>query len=129
MRIVSELIKPSVHLRLCDGCPIANIDSIEACATVTQIQVHRTNPPLDFHPDAVQRMLHTIAKRNRELARFIADPREYPGDELLALMGQFDSSPTGRYMLARCFPGIPSFFKITITDSPLAGLKKRKRSL
>jgi hypothetical protein len=78
-------------------------------------------------PDSVQQKLQAIAMRNRELARFVADPHAYPsGDDLVALMSQFDSSPTGRYMLARGFAGIPSFFKIKSTDSSTVGPKKRK---
>jgi hypothetical protein len=105
------------------GCRIENFDVIAACATVTQIQLRNRISPINFRPGELQ----VIAARNRELARFIANPREYPGDELLALMSQFGSCPTGRYMLARCLPGIPTFFKIKITDSPTSGPKKRKR--
>ena len=99
------------------------MDAIEACATVTQIQSDR---PVDF-PRAAQQKLQAIATRNHELARFVANPHDYPADELLKLMTQFDKSPTGLYMLVRCLPGIPSFFKSNeITDSSTAGAKKRK---
>ena len=126
MRIVSALIKPSVEdLTLMYGCPTDVLDVIEACATVTQIQLG------EFQIDSVKRRLgklEAFATRNCELARFVANPRAYPsGDELLALMSQFDNCPTGRYMLARCFPAIPSFYKSASTNSSTAGAKKRKR--
>jgi hypothetical protein len=132
-KIASQLIQPSVqHLTLDFGCPIEVMDVIEACATVTQIQLHNDLPPFDFRPVEVQEKLREIVTRNRNLARFVANPRAYPGDELLALMTQFDKSPTGRYMLARCLPGIPSFFKInriaTSADMCTAEAKKRKRT-
>ena len=124
MRLVANLIKPSVQqLTLEYCCPIEVMDAIEACATVTQIQSDR---PVDF-PRAAQQKLQAIATRNRELARFVANPHDYPADELLKLMTQFDKSPTGLYMLVRCLPGIPSFFKSNeITDASTAGAKKRK---
>ena len=128
MRIVAELIKPSVQqLTLLRHCPIEVMDVIQACATVTQIQLLLDgNPSLDFTPAAVQQKLQAIATRNCELARFVANPRAYPGDELLALMHQFDNCPTGRYMLACCFPEIPFFLRIKCADSTTAGPKKRK---
>jgi hypothetical protein len=130
MRILSELIKPSLlqRLNLLDGCPIEAMDAIEACATVTRIQLDRIFAPRCFEAAAVQKKLKKIKRRNRELACFVASPRDYPsGDELLTLMRQFDNCPTGRYMMARCFPGIPSFFKSKSTDSATAGAKKRAR--
>ena len=96
-------------------------DSVDACATVTEILLHEKDPPHHFLPDSVRQKLQAIVARNRKLARFVTDPSVYPGDELLAVMRQLDSSPTGRYMLARCFPGIPSFFKIEGTDSSTTG--------
>ena len=130
--IVMELIKPSVQqLTLVDGCPIEVIDAIEACTTVTEIRLGSTYTPSNFSPAAVQQKLQAIATRNRELACFVAKPNNYPSsDELLALMHKFDSNPTGRYMLARCFPGIPSFITIKSADSvsSTTGPKKRKRS-
>ena len=118
-RIVSALLlhKPSPgvqQLILNQGCRIENMDIIEACITVTQIQLDNASPPTDFSPTAVQDKLQEIATRNRNLARFVANPQDhYPGEnELLKLLCQFDSSPTGRYLLASCFPNIPSFFKI-----------------
>ena len=129
LRIVSELIKPSVdELTLTDCCPIEVMDVIEACATVTQIQLDNDNPPRNFLPDANQEKLQEIATRNRALACFVANPRTYPDDELLKLMRQFDNSPTGRYMLAQSFPGIPFFFKIKSADSSTACTNKEKRS-
>ena len=128
LRIVSELIKASVEqLTLNFGCPIENLDAIDACANVTQIQLASHFAPSDFCPDAVHQKLQTIAMRNRELARFVANPHKYPHNDLLKLMRQFDNSPTGRYMLARCFAEMPSFFKIKSTVSPMAGWKKRTR--
>ena len=128
MRVWSGLIKPSVQqLVLMNSCPIQVMDAIEACSAVMQIQLDDTMP-LAFRPAAVQQRLQAIATRNHELARFVANPRLYPGDELLALLHKFDKIPTGRYMLARCFPEIPSFFKTNETnDSSTAGAKKRKR--
>jgi hypothetical protein len=129
LRIVSALIKPSVvQFTLRSGCRIEIMDVIAACATVTQIQLNEYNPPIYFTPAAEQRKLQAIATRNRELARFVANPIAYPRDDkLVALMSQFDNSPTGRYMLACCFPGMDSFFKIKSTDLSAARPKKRKR--
>lgn len=112
LRIVSDLITPSVQkLTLYGGCRIENIDLIEACTTVTQIELCAYDVPAEFSPVAIQRLLQTIAKRNRELARFVANPGAHPHNELLTLMSQFDSVPPGRYMLARCFPEIPLFLR------------------
>ena len=123
MRIILELFKPSLlqELILYEGCPIEAMDAIEACASVTKI---RHLKPSWLKPAAVQQKLHEIATRNNELARFLQNPRAYPsGDELLALMSQFDNCPTGRYMMARSFPGIPSLLNRKTT----AGAKKRSR--
>ena len=112
MRVVSELIKQTLQqVTLIDGCRIEVMDAIEACATLTQIQLIENYPPTDFRPAAVQEKLLSIVTRNRELARFVANPRGYPDGKLLTLMRQFDNCPTGRYVLARCFPAIPSFFE------------------
>ena len=126
--IVSKLIKPPVQqLTLQQGCPMKAMDAIEACTTVTQIRLDNTLMPRNFRPAAVREKLQNIATRNRELARFVANPRAYPVEELLVLLRQFDKSPTGRYMLARCFPGIPSFFNSKSAGSSTTGPKKRKR--
>ena len=124
-KILSEFIKPSVQeLNLGHGCGIEVMDVIESCATITQIQMDDSFPPTDCR----RLKLQTVATRNRELALFVASPRVYPGDMLLKLLRQFDNSPTGRYMLARCFAEIPYFFKINkSTDPSTAGPKKRKR--
>ena len=128
MRVVSALIQPSVQqLTLLYGCPIEVMDVIEACASVTKIQLDDYNPPVDFRPAEVQEKLQAIAMRNRQLARFVANPRAYPVEELLVLMTQFDKSPIGRYMLARCLPGIPSFFKSKSTHSSTVEAKKRAK--
>ena len=113
-------------------CPTEVIDEIEACATATVMQI-----PLDatfqldgFQPAAVEQKLLAVAPRNRDLARFIANPRACPSrDGLLALISQFDNYSTGRYIiLTRCLPGIPAFFKSKSTDSPRARVKKRKHT-
>ena len=126
---LSGIIKPTVkELTLESSWPIEVMDAIEACPSVTQIQHDHQFRQSGLRRSAVQRKLQAIAARNRALARFVADPRAYAGDELLTLMRQFDNCPTGRYMLARCLPGIPSFFKIqNSTDSSTTGPKKRKR--
>ena len=130
LRIVSELIlQPSVQqITVHEDCRIEIMDAMESSTTVTQIQIYdRICPPFDFRSDAVQQKLQTIATRNRDLARFAANPREYPRRDLLALMRQFDGSPTGRYMLACGFVEIPSFFKIKkSTDSSKVQPKKRR---
>jgi hypothetical protein len=110
--IVSKLIKPSVQkLTLDPYCRIEVMNAIEACTSVTRIELNSASPPSDFRPVAVQQKLQEIATRN--LARFVASPCVYSsGNALLALMHQSDYSPTGRYMLARCLPGIPCFFEI-----------------
>jgi hypothetical protein len=128
MHFVSELIQPSVQqLKLRSRCRYEVMHVIEACATVTRIQHNKSSRSTAFNPPAVQYKLQTITTRNRDLARFVTNPRAYPGEDLLALMGQCDKCPTGRYMLARCFPGIPSFFNMNGTDASKAGVKKRKR--
>ena len=126
---LSGIIKPTVkELTLESSWPIEVMDAIEACPSVTQIQHDHQFRQSGLRRSAVQRKLQAIAARNRALARFVADPRAYAGDELLTLMRQFDNCPTGRYMLARCLPGIPSFFKIRkSTDPSTTGPKKRKR--
>ena len=94
-----------------------------------QIQLDVTFQLDGFQPAAVEQKLLAVAPRNRDLARFIANPRACPSrDGLLALISQFDNSPTGRYMLARCFPGIPAFFKSKSTDSSRVRAKKRKHT-
>ena len=113
LRIISELIKPSVEQLTVDySCQIEVLDVLEECATITQIQWTKLITPIDFPPPEIQPKLQTIAARNVELARFVANPPAYPGSDLLALMSKFDSCPTGRYMLACSFAGMPSFFKI-----------------
>lgn len=123
MRIVSELFKSSLEQltftwrRGCDFRIEEIMDVIEACATVTQIQqLDSSQTPYAFETP-LQQKLQAIVTRNRELADFIVNPRAYPGNDLLALMSNFDNIPTGRYMLACHFPGIPSFFKIETTDT------------
>ena len=128
-KIVSELIKPSIAALILDhGCRIDAMDAIEACATVTHIQLSSL-PPIDFTESEERQKLQEIATRNRELALFVANPDAYPsGDELLALMRQFNKCPTGRYMLARCYPEIPSLLKIHESpDSSATEQRKRKR--
>jgi hypothetical protein len=104
------------------------MDVIEASATITQIDLYYY-VSTDFYQPAVQRKMHTITTRNHELARFTADPRVYPVEELLELMTQFDRCPTGRYRLARCFPEILFFFKMTSPDSFTAGVKRRRNEM
>ena len=126
LRIVSELIKPSVEqLTLSYGCPIENMDVIETCATVTKIQLSRILTPIDFRPAGVKQYVRFIEFRNRELARYVANPSTYPRDELLVLMRLFENCPTGRYMLACSFVGTPSYYNIKTTDSSKSGPKKR----
>ena len=129
MCFVSELLHQSVvqQLILHTSCPIENMNLIEACATVTQIQLSDSNLQNDFRPDDIQQKLQAIASRNRQLARFVANPPAFPGTELMVLISQFDSIPTGRYMLARSFPGIDASFKIKSTDSTTAGPRKKMR--
>ena len=116
IRIVSALIKPSsvqqITLFFC--CHRSVMDAIEACVTVTQIRVEESSRLIHFDTASAstQQKLRAIVARNRELARFVANPLAYPDSDMLALIGQFDSNPTGRYMLARCFSGIPTLFKI-----------------
>ena len=126
---LSGIIKPTVkELTLESSWPIEVMDAIEACPSVTQIQHDHQFRQSGLRRSAVQRKLQAIAARNRALARFVADPRAYAGDELLTLMRQFDNCPTGRYMLVCCLLGIPSFFKIqNSADSSTTGPKKRKR--
>ena len=83
-----------------------------------------------FQPSCEKAPAQTIVTRNLELARFAANPHAYfAGEDLLALMSQYDNSPTGRYnMLDQGFAGIPPFFKINkSTDTSLVKPKRRKR--
>ena len=112
MRVVSEFIKQTLQqLTLQTNFPIEAVDAVEACSTVMQIQLDDMPVRFDFCRAELELKLQSIATRNRALARFVANPRAYPGDELLALIGKFDKCPTGRYVLACCIPGIPSFFQ------------------
>ena len=112
MRVVSELIKQTLQqLTLQNNFPIEAVDAVEACSTIMQIQLDNMPVRFGFCRAESEPKLQSIATRNRALARFVSNPRAYPGDELLALMRQSDNCPTGRYMLARCLPGIPSFFQ------------------
>ena len=86
------------------------IQTLDACTTITQIQVDRI-----LIPDEVQQLYsQQIAKRNTELNHFVTDPVAYPVRELLALMSLFDNCPTGRYMLARRLPEAFSFAPIRV---------------
>ena len=124
LHIVSELLKPSVErLTVMRGCHVENMDAMESCATVTEIKLGHHFQPIDFGPDGIQQKLQTIVTRNRELARFVANPQAYPHKKLLALMCQFDGCPTGRYMLACSIVGMPSIIKIKSTDSATTGPK------
>jgi hypothetical protein len=95
------------------GC---RIDAIEACTTITQIhldgQLLMVNNWLQSVCVTAEAAGHHDAQR--ALARVAANPL---GDELRAMMRQFDNCPTGRCMLARYFPAIASFFKIKRTDA------------
>ena len=128
-RIMSALFKPSSkYLILTRDGGIDAMDAIEACATVIQIQLSEDETLHDYETDDVYQNLQAIASRNRQLAQFLANPHGYPRNSLLALMRQFDSIPTGRYMLACAFPEIPSFFKIKSTGgSATVGPKKKRR--
>ena len=83
--------------------------AIEACATVTRIQVNKFEH--HFSPDQVQQ-LQKVTARNKELTWFRVNPSIYPARNLPALMCQFDNCPTGRYMLARRLPEFLSFDKL-----------------
>jgi hypothetical protein len=85
--------------------------AMEACTTVTQIQVIRYNHQGDIVPDVCPEMqqLQNTVSRNRELVQFAANPGIYPTGKLPELIRQFDNCPTGRYMLARRLPEVLSF--------------------
>ena len=106
--------------------PIHFFQNIQACATVTQIQVNN-NDRDDFDADEM-RLLQKLTTRNQELARFITNPSTYPTDELLALIPDLDNCPTGRYMLARRLPGVFSFATIQNTQSKKLKRRERKTS-
>ena len=84
------------------------LQAVEACATVTTIDVDDFDPPTFFSPE-VEQQLEAIAWRNRDLARLVASPSTYPIGRLPSLMLRLGNCPTGRYMLARCLPGMVSF--------------------
>ena len=89
--------------------------AIEACATVTEVEMHCSwkgakiyHPATDCFPHERQH-LDRITTRNEELHRFVANPGIYPVNKILPLMRGFDHCPTGLYMLARRLPEIFSF--------------------
>ena len=84
------------------------LQAVDACATVTTIEVQDVDPFTFFSPELKQQ-LEAIARRNRELARLVANPSAFPMSRLPSLMLQLGNCPTGRYMLARCLPGMVSF--------------------
>ena len=99
------------HTRICRFNPPPQlIQAIEACATVTWIELNNYGDRNDFDLDQVQQ-LRNVRARNNELARFIENPCMYPTESLMALLCQFDNCPTGRYMLARRLPEHFSFEK------------------
>ena len=119
-KIFAAVIKPEVEeITLLDEHQDSLMEVLEACATVTHIT------PYEHDNAFTQEILLAIAARNCALARFVDDPRAYPGYKLPTLVRQLAKSPTGLYMLARSFPGIPSFFQTSI-DSSIARPNKRK---
>ena len=99
--------------------------AIEACATLTRIEVNHHGDRRDFSPDQVQQ-LQKVTTRNKELNWFRVNPCIYPTRNLPALMCQFDNCPTGRYMLARRLPELLSFEKLCGGTTAEPNQKKRK---
>ena len=106
LRVVSALLKSPVEQLTVGlgGFPTEYMADIEACATVTQIQLF-DYPPSDL-PEEVPQKLQKIAARNRKLIRCVANLQDCTDDELVVLLSQFANCPTGRYMLARSFPPV-----------------------
>ena len=99
--------------------------AVEANATITEILVSISDWVV-LDPEEMQR-LQRFTPRNMELARFVASPGTYPLHMLLALMCQFNKSPTGRYMMTRCLPSVFSFDSIKSAASPTMEPKQKKR--
>jgi hypothetical protein len=98
------------------------LDAIDACATLTQIQLDKRGI-VEFSPVKLQ----GVMTRNQELGRFVTNPGIYPTNKLLALMCQFDNCPSGRYMLARHLPAVFSFERIKRTASSTDRKQKKVR--
>ena len=73
--------------------------AIDACTTITEIQVDTREPQL-FGPEERQQ-LHGFARRNRELRRFRENPSAYPSCNLLPLVTLLENRDSDRYELVR----------------------------
>ena len=107
------------------------LQALEACASVTEIQVNKDSNRAIFSKRDVQ-LLRRVTARNQELARWMASPHTYPNEQLLTLMRQFDSCPTGRFMLSRLLPELFSFQKgsslfQTMDPNPTKKLHKKRK--
>ena len=80
------------------------VATIQACATITQIQ----GSGFAMSQDEA-RQLQSYMLRNRHLASFAANPGTYPARQMLILMRHLDNCPTGLYMLARSLPSVIAF--------------------
>jgi len=81
--------------------------AIDACATLTEIQVEVRNmrsSNTTFSPKQMQLLQDGRTERNRNLRRFVANPRQLSEKELLVLMLQLKPCASGRYELVRKLP-------------------------
>jgi hypothetical protein len=100
------------HSRRNPLCPPRQfLQALEACATVTDIDVNQHDGnPHDFTEPEVQQ-LRLITTRNSELGHFVANPSTFPNDKILTLMIQLSDCPSGLYILTRRLPEVFSFEK------------------
>lgn len=76
--------------------------AVDACTTLTEIQV--TDRRHHFSQEEMQLLQEGRIGRNNELRRFVANPDGYPERDLLKLMLQLQTCPTGLFELARELP-------------------------
>jgi len=82
--------------------------AVDACATITTIQVDDAHG--NFTPQEMQLLQDGRTERNRNLRRFVANPRQLSEKELLVLMLQLKNCLSGRYELVRKLPS-EGFFR------------------
>ena len=105
---------------------------LEACPTVTEIQVNRDDGNRHDFTEREAQQLRQITARNRELGQFVANPSTFPNDKLLTLMIQLNDCSSGLYMLTRRLPEVFSFEKgnrlfALMALNPTRKLRKRRK--
>jgi hypothetical protein len=107
--------------------------ALEACASITEIQVNNEDGNPRYFTELNVRQLRRITARNSKLGTFVAHPSTFPNDKMLALMLQLHHCPTGLYMLTRRLPEMFSFqkghclFPSMVEPNPTRKLRKRRK--